>query len=97
VGEQAPLATALHDVEYGVQDLAKIVDPRPSMSFGGGQVRLGIFPFGIGKIRRVRFSHARVANHHPRTTFHTVSEERSSEVQIRSKSIRTTVKYGLRV
>jgi site-specific DNA recombinase len=48
VGKQTPLATALQDVKDGVQDLAKIVDPRASMSFGGGHVRLDIAPFGIG-------------------------------------------------
>jgi hypothetical protein len=40
VGEQAPLATALKDVEDGVEDLTKIVDPRPSVLFGYGQMGL---------------------------------------------------------
>ena len=58
VGEQAPLATALKDVEDGVEDLAKIMDPGPSVPFGCRQMGLYVVPFGIGKIRRVRFSHA---------------------------------------
>jgi hypothetical protein len=57
VGKQAPLATALEDVKDGVQDLTKIVDPGASMACGGGQMRLDVVPFGIGKIRWVRFSH----------------------------------------
>jgi hypothetical protein len=57
VGKQAPLATALQDVKDGVQDLTKIVDPRPSMACGGGQMRLDVVPFGIGKIRWVMSSH----------------------------------------
>jgi hypothetical protein len=59
VRKQAPLAAAFEDVEEdGVQDLAKIVDPGPSESFGGWHVRLYVVPFGVGKIRRVRLSHA---------------------------------------
>jgi hypothetical protein len=41
-----------------IEDLTKIVDPGPSMSFRCGHVRLDIVPFGVGVIRRVRFSHA---------------------------------------
>jgi hypothetical protein len=51
VREQAPLATALQDVEDGVKDFTKIVDPGASMAFGGRHVRLDVVPFGIGKIR----------------------------------------------
>ena len=58
VGQEPPLATALQEVEDGIQDLAKAVGPGPSMSLGSGQVRLYIVPFGVGKIRRVRLSHA---------------------------------------
>jgi hypothetical protein len=58
VGEQAPLAAALQEVEDGVQDLAKIVGPRPSKALGCGEMGLDVCPFGIGKIRRVRFPHA---------------------------------------
>jgi hypothetical protein len=57
VGKKVPLTTAFEDVEDGVQDLTKVVSPRPSVSFWGGQVRLDVLPFGIGKIRWVRFSH----------------------------------------
>jgi hypothetical protein len=57
VGKKAPLTTAFEDVEDGVQDLTKVVSPRPSVSFGSGHVRLDVVPFGIGKIRWVRFSH----------------------------------------
>jgi len=57
VGKKAPLTTAFEDVEDGVQDLTKIVSPRPSTAIGGGQVRLDVIPFGIGKIRWARFSH----------------------------------------
>jgi len=59
VGEQAPLAAALQDVEYGVQDLTKAVGPQPSISFRGGQMRLYVVPFGVGEICWVWFSHAR--------------------------------------
>lgn len=48
VGKHSPLATALQDVEDGVQDLTKTVGPWASVSFGGGQVRLYVVPFGIG-------------------------------------------------
>jgi hypothetical protein len=58
VRKQAPLTTAFEDVENGVQDLTKIVDPGASESFGGWHVRLDVVPFGIGAIRWVRFSHA---------------------------------------
>ena len=58
VGEQAPLATALLEIEDGVQDLTKTVGPRSSMALGRGHVRLDVIPFGIGKICWVRFSHA---------------------------------------
>ena len=58
VREQAPLAPTLQDVEDGVQDLTKIVDPRASVSFGSGHVRLDVVPFGIREICWVRFSHA---------------------------------------
>ena len=58
VGEQAPLATALQDVEEGLEDLTKVVGPGASISFGRGHVRLDVIPFGIGKICWVRFSHA---------------------------------------
>jgi hypothetical protein len=57
VRKQAPLTTAFEEVENGVQDLTKIVDPGASISFGGWHVRLYVVPFGIGKIRWVRFSH----------------------------------------
>ena len=57
VGKQAPLTTAFEDVEDGVQNLTKIVSPRPSMPLGGRQVRLYVIPYDIGKIRGVRFSH----------------------------------------
>jgi hypothetical protein len=33
------------------------VDPRSSVSLGGGQVRFDVNPFGIAKIGWVRFSH----------------------------------------
>src|SRR5215203_7250172 len=57
VGQQTPLATGLQEVEDGVEDLAKAVGPGPSVSLGGGQVRLYVVPFGVGKVRWVRFSH----------------------------------------
>ena len=56
--EQAPLASALQYVKDSVEDLAKIVDPRSSTSFGSGHVGLDVVPFGIGEICRVRLSHA---------------------------------------
>ena len=46
--EQAPLAATSQDVEDGIEDLAEAVGPRPSVSFGGGQVRLDVDPFGVG-------------------------------------------------
>ena len=58
MGEQAPLAAAFEDVEDGLEDLTKVVDPGSSVSCGGGHVRLDVVPFGVGKIRRVRLSHA---------------------------------------
>ena len=58
MGQESPLAAALQEVEDGIQDLAKVVDPGASISFGGGQVGLYVFPFGVGKIRGVSFSHA---------------------------------------
>jgi hypothetical protein len=58
VRKQAPLlAATLQDVEDGVQDLTETVDPRSSVSLGGGQVRFDVNPFGIAKIGWVRFSH----------------------------------------
>jgi hypothetical protein len=76
VREQAPLlAPTLQDVEDGVQDLTKIVDPRACVSFGSWHVRLDVVPLGIREICWIRgfLMHARVQNYHPRTTFHTVS------------------------
>jgi site-specific DNA recombinase len=58
VGQEPPLAAALKHVEDGVQDLAETVGPRPSESCGGGQMRFYVFPFFVGKIRRVSLSHA---------------------------------------
>jgi hypothetical protein len=58
VREQAPLAAAFENVEDGVKDLTKIVDSRPSESFGGWHVRLYVVPFGVREICWVRFSHA---------------------------------------
>jgi hypothetical protein len=57
VEKHALLATASENVGYGVQDFTKTVGPRSSVSLGGGQVRLDVIPFDIGKIRWVRFSH----------------------------------------
>jgi hypothetical protein len=57
VRKQAALATAFEEVEDGLEDLTKIVDSRASTAIGGRQVRLYVIPFGIGKIRGVRFSH----------------------------------------
>ena len=56
--EQSPLASGLQKVEDSVQDFTETVGPRPAMSLGGGQVRLDVFPFGVGQIRWVRLSHA---------------------------------------
>ena len=53
-----PLAAALEEVEEGVEDLAKVVSPVPSMPFGGGEMGRYVVPFGVGKIRRVSLSHA---------------------------------------
>ena len=58
VGQEPPLAAAFEDVEDGIEDLTKIVGPRSSMPFGFRQMGLDVFPFGVGKIRRVRLSHA---------------------------------------
>ena len=58
MGEQAPLTATVEKVEDSVEDLTKVVSPRPSQLFGCGHVRLDVFPFGVGKIRWVRFSHA---------------------------------------
>ena len=58
VGQEPPLAAAFEDVEDGIEDLTEIMDPRASMSCGVGHVRSYVVPLGIGKIRRVRFSHA---------------------------------------
>src|SRR5215213_2267307 len=58
VRKHAPLAAASEEVEDGVKDLAKIVDPGPSESLGSWHVRLDVVPFGVGKIRRVSLSHA---------------------------------------
>src|SRR5215208_2668017 len=48
VGKQAPLASALQQVEDSVQDLAKIVGPGPPESFGSWHVRFYVIPFGVG-------------------------------------------------
>src|SRR5215204_2858271 len=48
VGQEPPLATALQEVEDGIEDLAKTVSPRPSISLGGGHVGLYVVPFGVG-------------------------------------------------
>jgi hypothetical protein len=48
VGQESPLAAALQELENGVQDLAQIVDPGPSVSFGCGKVGLYVVPFGVG-------------------------------------------------
>ena len=58
MGEQAPLAAALKEVEDRVEYLAETVGPGPAMSCGSRQVELYVVPFGIGKIRWVRLSHA---------------------------------------
>ena len=57
MGEHAPLATAPQDVEDGLEDLAKAVDPRSSMPIRSRHVRFYVVPLGIGKVRWVRFSH----------------------------------------
>src|SRR5215208_6388561 len=56
--KHAPLAAASQDVEDGVEDLTKAVDPRPSTSFRRGQMRLDVVPFSIGEVCWVRLSHA---------------------------------------
>jgi hypothetical protein len=48
VREEAPLAATFEDEENSVEDLAKIVDPGPSESFGSWHVRLYVVPFGVG-------------------------------------------------
>jgi len=97
VREQAPLlATAFEDVEDGLEDLTKIVSSGASTGIGGGHVRLDVIPFGVGKICWVRFLiPARVVDHHPQTTFHTVSEEEFSEVRTpaRVASVRLTTLF----
>jgi hypothetical protein len=56
--EKAPLlAAALQYVKDGLEDLAKIVDPRSPMFFGSGQVGLDVVPLGIGKVCWVMSSH----------------------------------------
>ena len=59
--QQAPSAAAAQDIEDGVEDLARIVDARPSCGFRiGGQVGFEAGPFRIGKVGLVRLSrHAR--------------------------------------
>src|SRR5918997_706075 len=37
VGQEPPLAAALYEVEDGIEDLTKIMDPRASMSCGAGK------------------------------------------------------------
>jgi hypothetical protein len=58
VGEQAPLTSALQNVEDSVEDLTKIVSPQSSMSFGCWHMRLDEVPFGVAEICLLRFSHA---------------------------------------
>jgi hypothetical protein len=58
VREQAPLAAAFEEVEDGLEDLTKIMDPGPSISFGGRHVRLDVVTFGTGEICWVRLSPA---------------------------------------
>jgi hypothetical protein len=58
VGEQAPLTATLEKVEDGVEDFTETVGSGASLSLGGGHVGFYVFPFGVGKIRRVRLSHA---------------------------------------
>jgi hypothetical protein len=48
VREQAPLAAASQDVEDGVEDLGRAMDPRTPEFLGRGQMRLDVVPFGIG-------------------------------------------------
>jgi Bacterial low temperature requirement A protein (LtrA) len=57
VGQQPPLAAALKDVEDGIEDLTKVMDPQASISCGGEHVRFYVVPFGVGKIRRVSLSY----------------------------------------
>jgi hypothetical protein len=42
VREQAPLAAASDDVEDGVEDLARAMDPRTSVFLGRRHVRLDV-------------------------------------------------------
>jgi hypothetical protein len=48
VRQQAPLASALQEVEDGVEDLTQTVGPWVSVSFGSGHVGFYVFPFGVG-------------------------------------------------
>src|SRR5919107_2601612 len=50
VGKQAPGTATPQDVEDGVQDLVRTMDPRSSGSFRGGKMRLQAGPFGIGEV-----------------------------------------------
>jgi hypothetical protein len=42
------LASALKDVEDGVEDLARAMDPRTPVFLGRGHVRLDVVPCSIG-------------------------------------------------
>lgn len=56
-GLDAPHGAILRRAEAGDNDLAKAVGPGPSLPLQDGQVRFDVAPFGIGKIRCVRFSY----------------------------------------
>jgi hypothetical protein len=57
VGQQTPRAATAHDVEDGVEDLAKGMFPGTSGGFRYGHVGLDAGPFGIGKVGLVCSSH----------------------------------------
>src|SRR5215204_147550 len=65
VGQQAPGASATHDVEDGVDDLAEGVYPGSPGSCGGREMGLYVRPLGIGEVGLVCSSHARYSTELP--------------------------------
>src|SRR5215218_5363345 len=59
VRKQSPGASATHDVEDSVYDLAEGVHPGASGGFGGREIGLYVRPLGIGEVGLVCSSHAR--------------------------------------
>jgi hypothetical protein len=81
VGEEAPSATATHDVEDSGEDLTQGVHPRASGSSGSGKMGLYADPLGVGEVGlwyALLIMPGILPGHRFRTPFQTVSKGRGA-------------------